>query len=364
MKTLILLISILSANIALSQYYTDVQINYIDSTGTAYEGDLYLDTANDKYYLGLSHGKLGKLLSYDSESGSTSNICEMLKPNITDAVYKMEVSTTKDIIINGYNFSANSTVSIPGANINYFNIESNTQITINITASSIPDTTDIVVTNTCGTDTIYDGLKILVSQWQDLRTGGATFTSGTGAGNDIRFRAGMTLNRNANGMYFTGTNPWRSWVKFESAKYTRGNNTTVEWVFRANGAFMLGIAPLTNNEANNNQYQEAAVLAYFNSSTNFWGLFGSNTTGTTWNQSGGSAITNGAIYKVKIENEGANGEKITIFQLPSANQADWADESNVIKTVVSTNNNTATTLVPFIIPRSSTNNYFVALRVL
>lgn len=44
-----------------AQYYTSVQIDLIKSNRSANEGDLYLDTINQAYYLGLSHGKLAKI---------------------------------------------------------------------------------------------------------------------------------------------------------------------------------------------------------------------------------------------------------------------------------------------------------------
>lgn len=360
--TLILFIS----HIGISQYYTSIQLKTIDSTKTASEGDLYLDTNNNEYYIGLTHGKLGKLFPYGTQTSSITGVCDLLKPNLDNMVVKTDINYTQTIILTGYNFRGSSlAVSIGGVTVNSINVIGGTSIEVNITTGSTPDTTDIIVSNSCGADTIKNGMQILLSTWKDLRAGGDPFTSGNGAGNDIRYRAGMNMVRNANGMYFTGQNPWNSWVKFESCQYTRGTGTKVEFIMRVDGAMMIGISGLTTNEGSTTQYIEGAVLAYFSSSTNLWGLYGSSpTNGTTWNQANGATVNNAAILKIKIENDGFAGERITLYELPSAAPADWNDESNVISTIISTNGNTQTTLVPFIVPRSSTTNYFVALRVL
>lgn len=44
-----------------SQYYTPAQIITVTSTNAAYEGDMYLDTVNDDYYIGLTNGILAKI---------------------------------------------------------------------------------------------------------------------------------------------------------------------------------------------------------------------------------------------------------------------------------------------------------------
>lgn len=64
MKVLIyisLFICLALQNVVLSQYYTAAQINAIEAGETALEGDMYLDTINSDYRIGLTHGKLGYL---------------------------------------------------------------------------------------------------------------------------------------------------------------------------------------------------------------------------------------------------------------------------------------------------------------
>ncbi len=57
-----------------SQYYPTTAINLIDSLRLGKEGDLYLDTLNGNYNIGLSNGKLGSLSDkQDIDSISISN---------------------------------------------------------------------------------------------------------------------------------------------------------------------------------------------------------------------------------------------------------------------------------------------------
>lgn len=44
-----------------SQYFTSAQINSVKTSSTASEGDLYLDTINNNYFIGLSNGDLAKI---------------------------------------------------------------------------------------------------------------------------------------------------------------------------------------------------------------------------------------------------------------------------------------------------------------
>lgn len=44
-----------------SQYFTNTQINTIRNSKTANEGDMYLDTINNQFFIGLSNGSLAKI---------------------------------------------------------------------------------------------------------------------------------------------------------------------------------------------------------------------------------------------------------------------------------------------------------------
>lgn len=59
MKKVLFTLFILSTFVGVSQYYDTSAMRIIDQARTAYEGDMYLDTVNNVYRIGLTNGKLG-----------------------------------------------------------------------------------------------------------------------------------------------------------------------------------------------------------------------------------------------------------------------------------------------------------------
>ena len=99
--------------------------------------------------------------------------------------------------------------------MNSVSIISPTEIIINVTAGAATAFYDIVVSNNGVLNTAWTGngmnlVDVHSYLWKDLRLGGDIFTDGNGAGNDIRYRSGMAMTRDAAGMFFTGSNPWSS----------------------------------------------------------------------------------------------------------------------------------------------------------
>lgn len=75
-----------------SQYYTATQINTIDSSKTAKEGDLYLDTIIGNYKIGLTNGKLGDV------NNTSGNIIDSLGiNNLTLYIYSNSSKDSVDI---------------------------------------------------------------------------------------------------------------------------------------------------------------------------------------------------------------------------------------------------------------------------
>ena len=210
-------------------------------------------------------------------------------------------------------------------------------------------------------------LESFFSNWVDLRLGGDTLTIGQATGNDIRHRSGMTVQRDTSGMFFTGLNPWASWVKVESLQWQRGQNLTCEWIFTSPESFMMvGIGSTATDEANNSQFGQAEVQTYFNSGTNQWGLFGNNgNIGSTGFINFNTSISTNRVYKVKFEGDGSVGQQYTLFELPSTSDSDWDDESNVLvtRTIGGTLNPNELNIMPFIIPRNGGSQRFLAVKV-
>ncbi len=203
--------------------------------------------------------------------------------------------------------------------------------------------------------------------WTDLRAGN-TFTHGNDAGKDIRYRSGMNMVQDANGMYFTGADPWASWVKFESLGWTRGTNKTLEWIMtNPTSSMMIGISSDAINEDYNLQYIQGEMYAYYQNPTKFFALYGNNGTPGTAGVHNGIAenINSNEVYKIRFENDGGRGETFTLFELPSAEQGDWDDESTLITTVIigGTLAPDETNLFPAIIPRAGGAQRFIAVKV-
>jgi len=279
-------------------------------------------------------------------------------------------NVTVDIKIEGGYMTNASTVTIVGQMAGNPNLTVNNIYEIdddyllcNITTNAIDGLYDVIVTNETGTTTFTGGIEVELSVWEDLRLGGTTLTVGT----DVRMQSALTMQRDTSGISFTGANPWESWVKMEKYQFSRASNSTLQWIFTGPTTnMMIGIGSTATNEASTLQFSQAENEAYFNSATSFWGLYGNNgTIGTAGNQNQTTGITNGAVYKIKFTNSGSVGGEFTLYQLPSANQGDWDDESNIIvsMTIGGTLNPDEPTLMPFIIPRSASTQRFIALKI-
>jgi len=291
--------------------------------------------------------------------------------------HRINTSITDTLTITGGNFDYDTTVSITGwpGTVNDTRYISDDTIEVDVTSTATEAFYSIVLTNgsknSSGfeTDDGVNALEVKTSTWNDLRSGGGTFTDGNAAGNDIRYRSGMSLSRDANGMSFAGSSPWSSWVKFEFLQWNRGDNSTLEWVFTApDGAMMIGIGSDATNESSTSQYSQAEVEAYFNSSTNFWGLYGNNgTVGSAGNQNLSTSISSCAsnVLKVKFESDGDAGGTFTLYCLPSSAPGDWDDETTVISTstIGGTLNPDEVNIMPFIIPRSGGAQRFIAVKL-
>lgn len=215
---------------------------------------------------------------------------------------------------------------------------------------------------------LYYGDIILSSVWIDLRLNGDTFTDGNGAGNDIRYKSGMSMTRDVDGMYFNGANPWSSWVKFESLAWTRGENKTLQWIFtRPSSSMMIGIGSDATDENSSKQYRQAECEAYFSNSNTLYGLYGNNgIIGNSVSQQVNTSISGGSgVFKIKFTNDSTiNSGVFSIYELPSADENDWGDESNLINSFTNTLIGAdELNIMPFIIPRNGGSQRFIALKI-
>lgn len=311
----------------------------------------------------------GDFKSFSEASGLAPYIKSITGP-------KIQPNTSGSFFISGGNFDYHSTVTIPGwdGTIDSVKYISHEEMQVFVTAGSSESVYSVVVHNGNLSSTGYlvdhglDALEVVtLPPWQDLRSGGTNFTHGNGSGNDIRYRSGMNLARDAGGMYFTGSSPWSSWVKFESLGWTRGQNKTLEWIFTSpSGAMMIGVGSTAANESSTAQYAQAEVLAYFSGSTTLWGLYGNvGTPGSSGSQNVSTNFSSEETYKIKFENDGGVGGVFSFYQLPSASPSDWDNESSLLSsfTIGATLNPDEPSLMPFIIPLSGGTQRFLGVRV-
>lgn len=270
---------------------------------------------------------------------------------------------TTDIFIRGGWFTNNTTVNIEGITINSTTIVDDDTIRVNITTPTSDGFHNVDVTNEGGKTTFGNAIEIKLSSWVDLRQGGETFVNGT----DIRVRTGMTINRDADGMYFTGLNPWESWVKFESLSWNREDSLTLQWIISAPSSFMMiGIGSNATNENSNSQFNQGESMAYFNNSSNFWGLYGNdgNVGSTGFFRQGDGVIDPTGFLKLTFENSGGQGSLFTLSQIPTGDPSDWDSVGSIIKqyNISNTLNPDEQNIMPFIIPRTDSQR-FLALKI-
>lgn len=311
-------------------------------------------------FIGFNATVDGNILNISSNLNST-DLCEILKPIVTSEPVTISQNVTANITINGENFTQSvSATSNNGLIINSVTYVSNNEILLNVTTPSTDQIHDLTIDNQLCSTTINGFINTKLSTWVDLST--------NGVGNDPDIQSAMTVGRDTDGMFFNGTNPWSSWVKFSDDTWTRGDNNTLQWIFtRPTAAMMIGIGSTSTDETSTAQYYQGEVMLYLSSSTNVWGFFGnSGSTGNAGNFSNTANISGGSgIYKLVFENDGDVGSNVTLYEIPSISQQDWDNTTNVIftTTIAGSLNPQQTNIMPFIIPRSGSSQRFVAYKI-
>ena len=196
----------------------------------------------------------------------------------------------------------------------------------------------------------------------DLRSSGTDFPASA-----IEMRSGMSFVRTESGIYFTGSDPWSSWVRFvgPDRAWTWGRETkkTISWIFKNSDSFMIGIGSFASNPTNSGQYYQAEILGYFSSDTSFSGFYGNNGSPGTGSRSSGSYTfgSSSLVKKLVLENNGEPGSTYKIYVLPSEERSDWGDTSNLVASGAINNTMTANeqTIMPFAIPRNGRSTVFL-----
>lgn len=345
----------------LSKYSTDDLLRSADLEAALLNGDITIT------YLGTSITTVTTIGIGPGYSSTQIQNIAFPEPIISNTTpIGMFVSTPGTVIIEGSYFTPSAIVTITnGFVVNSVTFVNESTLQLNVSPPSTPATGDITITDNGGSVIWVGGITAVISTWIDLRSGGDPLTIGNAAGNDVRIASGMTATRDAQGMFFSGSNPWSSWAKFESLGFVRGSNTTVEWIFtNPTSSMMIGIASDQTNETSTSQFSQFETTAFLQSAVQFWGLYGNNgTIGAAGNQNNPTSITAGGVYKVRFEGDGSTGQTFTLYQLPSALPADWNDQSNIITTfaIGGTLNPSQTNIFPGIIPINGGSQRFIAV---
>ena len=272
------------------------------------------------------------------------------------------LNTTVTLNITGSYFTPSMAISLGGVTINNVQFVNNNLITVEVTVESTVGFYDLVLNN--GNQIVVsDAVEIidLSNAIVDLRLGGTSFTNSA-----IQMRSGMNFTRTAAGLQFAGASPWSSWVRFVGDSniwtWNRSEKKKLSWIFTNTVAFMIGIGSDESDPNSTAQYGQGEIMGYFNSSTSFYGFYGNNgNPGSLANQSSAASLTAGSVRKLVLENNGEPGSNFYLYELPSANIADWMDTSNLKHSGAVSNNMSAdaTNIMPFCIPSVSTSTLFL-----
>jgi hypothetical protein len=112
MKYFLFLLSLLAAGYANSQFNDSAQIQVIENTRSANEGDLYLDTVRKDFRIGLTHGKLGKLT--DNQKLKLDTVTNVISLENGDSVNLNKVITGPRFYGGKFLITGAGSVSITG----------------------------------------------------------------------------------------------------------------------------------------------------------------------------------------------------------------------------------------------------------
>ena len=308
---------------------------------------------------------LGGDVGEGAQSAATSGYPQPYVSTIS--VEKINTEKTVAVEIFGSFFTPTTTVEVAGQTIADLVFVDSHKITFNLTTGSVAGVFDMIINNGVKETVLENRIEVNEFLWIDLRSRGETLTHGNLAGRDIRYRSGMSMGRDAGGVYFVGAAPWSSWVKFESLKWTRGENKTMEFIFKGpSAAMMIGIGSTATDEGSSAQYSQGETHAYFSSSSQLYGFYGNNgTVGVTASFSGSySSISSSHFYKLKIEGDGGAGARFTLYRLPNSAVESWDNEQTVLRTgTITSLNPDEKTIMPFIIPNNGGTQRFIAIKI-
>lgn len=297
------------------------------------------------------------IISYFEENGTLSGL------DLNPCIIKILSGTfipnqTKEITIEGVNFSEFSSIEISGSEnvINAIYFDSPIQLRVNITAGTIGGYFDLTIHNDSlnSQESGNNKIKIEIKTIVDFRTEsiaslGLEMSPGVSVAQDV-----------TRGINFTvPTSSWNRGVKFTNYPWYRSGNTTYEVVFVKTGgcSFMHGIASsLLDISDTSSGFYYRQEIGMFNTTSAFNRMYGGGDV-SNWTQTIGinATITDNVFYKLKLSNGGENGALCSIYSVDPDN---WDDEV-LLHSWISDCSADDEILIPFMLPYSTGGMYYL-----
>ena len=273
---------------------------------------------------------------------------------------KIPVGFARDMTIDirGSFFTPDMEVSLTGGTVEGFVFKSDNQISISVRAGAISGLFDLNLNN--GKSTVvpqFLDLYELKETVVDLRHRGTEFSPEA-----IKMREGMSYARDSEGLYFTGMQRnWGSWVKLvgdgDSWTWNRSIKRKITQIFTNTSSLMIGIGSTESSPTSTNQWNQGEIMGYLSEPTSFSGFYGNS--GTPGNVAtffdSRNNLSTGSIRKIVWENNGEPQSKFYLYELPNGDIDSWRTTGKLIYsgTIPSNMSADASTIMPFIVPRSS-----------
>ena len=266
-------------------------------------------------------------------------------------------NTTKNVIIEGVNFSPFSTVEISGEGnfVNTTFFKSPIKIEVEINVGNDEGLFNIVINNDQLTSKDSGNNKIVIKSKTivDLRTTDMGLLG-------IEKTSNITITQdNTKGLRFTSnTNSWNRGVKIGGHSWNREDDITYEVVFTrtSNVLFMVGLAStnLDVTTINSAYYKQEIGLYHNNNIANT--MYGGGDV-TNWSQGIGANVVfdENKFYKLKLDFSGAEGYDCSLSEVDGD---DWDDE-NIIHVWKSNCPADDLIICPFILPQASSGAYYI-----
>lgn len=267
-------------------------------------------------------------------------------------------NTTKEIILNGTNFSPFSTMTISGDGnfVDTVYFDSPQQLRASVTVNGVEGLYNLTVKNSelTSKESGYNKILVKAKNELDFRTiliadMGLEMTDGITAEQDSE--RGVTFKSNSAS--------WNRGVIFTSYFWNRSDDITFEVVFTKTSDvnFMVGIASATLDVAGdiNSAYYKQEI-GMFHNNNKLASIYGGGDV-SNWSQGIGKTVifdTN-KFYKLKLESSGGLESRCSILEV----EADDWDAETEIHSWTSTCPADDELLVPFVLPQASSGGYYI-----